>query len=39
LLELRDGTFEFVDNYTNKITGRQRLFPIETTLAGKRVRR
>jgi dihydroorotase len=39
LLELRDGAFEFVDNYTNKITGRQRLFPIETTLAGKRVRR
>ena len=39
LLELRDGTFEFVDNYANKITGRQRLFPIETILAGKRVRR
>jgi len=39
LLELRDGTFEFVDNYSNKITGRQRLFPVETTLGGKRVRR
>lgn len=39
LLELRDGTFEFVDNYSNKITGRQRLFPVETTLGGKPVRR
>jgi dihydroorotase len=37
LLELREGTFEFLDNYTNKITGRQRLFPAGTVLAGKRV--
>src|SRR5262249_15181687 len=37
LLELREGTFEFVDNYTNKITGRQRLFPSGTVLAGKRI--
>lgn len=37
LLELRDGTFEFEDNYNNKITGRQRLFPSGTVLAGKRV--
>jgi dihydroorotase len=35
LLELRDGTFEFQDNYNNKITGRQRLFPAGTVLAGK----
>jgi dihydroorotase len=39
LLELREGTFEFLDNYTNKITGRQRLFPSGTVLAGKRVQR
>jgi dihydroorotase len=37
ILELREGTFEFLDNYKNTITGRQRLFPIETVLAGKRV--
>jgi dihydroorotase len=35
LLELRDGTFEFLDNYKNTITGRQRLFPSGTVLAGK----
>ncbi len=39
LLELREGTFEFLDNYTNKISGRQRLFPSGTVLAGKRVPR
>jgi len=37
VLELREGTFEFVDNYENKWTGRQRLFPSATVLAGKRV--
>ena len=37
VLELRDGEFEFVDNYENKIKGRQRLFPFATVLAGKRV--
>ena len=37
ILELRDGAFEFLDNYTNKITGRQRLFPSETILAGRRL--
>jgi dihydroorotase len=37
VLELREGTFEFVDNFENKRTGRQRLFPIATVLAGKRV--
>jgi dihydroorotase len=36
VLELREGTFEFVDNYTNKKTGRQRLFPIATVMGGKR---
>lgn len=37
VLELREGNFEFVDNYTNKRTGRQRLLPSATVLAGKRV--
>ncbi len=37
VLELREGMFEFVDNYGNKRTGRQRLFPSATVLAGKRV--
>ncbi len=36
ILELREGTFEFVDNFENKRTGRQRLFPSATILAGKR---
>jgi dihydroorotase len=39
ILELRDGEFEFLDNYENKITGRQRLFPSETVLGGVRVPR
>ena len=39
ILELREGTFEFLDNYKNTITGRQRLFPSGTVLAGKRVAR
>ncbi len=37
VLELREGAFEFVDNYGNKRTGRQRLFPSGTVLGGKRV--
>jgi dihydroorotase len=37
LLELRNGNFEFLDNYKNKITGSQRLFPSATALGGKRV--
>ena len=36
ILELRDGDFEFDDNYTNKVHGRQRLFPNTTFLAGVR---
>jgi dihydroorotase len=39
LLELRDGEFEFLDNYDNKIVGRQRLFPSGTVLAGKPIQR
>jgi dihydroorotase len=37
IMELREGTFEFVDNYKGTRPGRQRLFPSETVLAGKRV--
>jgi dihydroorotase len=36
IMELRDGTFEFVDNYKGMRTGRQRLFPIAAVLNGKR---
>ena len=39
VLELREGTFEFVDNYGNTRTGRQRLVPSETVLGGDRVAR
>ena len=35
LLELRNGAFEFIDNYNGKQTGKQRLFPVGTVLAGK----
>jgi dihydroorotase len=37
MLELREGNFEFLDNFENKIQGRQRLFPAGTVLGGKRV--
>jgi len=37
LLEPRDGTFEFLDNYDNTIIGRRRLFPAGTVLGGKLV--
>ena len=39
VLELRDGSFEFLDNFKGTITGRQRLFPFATVLAGKRITR
>ena len=39
VLELREGTLEFVDNYGNTRTGGQRLFPSETVLDGNRVPR
>jgi dihydroorotase len=35
ILELREGSFEFLDNYKGTRTGRQRLFPVGTVLAGK----
>lgn len=37
VLELRDGDFEFVDNYGNKRTGRQKLFASATVIGGKRI--
>ena len=37
VLELRQGNFEFLDNFKGTITGRQRFFPIATVLAGKRI--
>jgi dihydroorotase len=37
VLELREGTFEFDDNFGGKRTGHQRLFPIATVLGGKKV--
>jgi dihydroorotase len=36
IMELREGTFAFVDNYKGTRTGHQRLFPVATVLAGKR---
>ena len=37
IMELREGNFEFVDNYQGTRTGRERLFPFATVLDGKRV--
>ena len=39
IMELRDGAFEFEDNYKNKRTGKQCLFPIATVVNGKRAAR
>jgi len=39
VLELRDGNFDFLDNYKGTIRGAQRLFPFATVLGGKRVAR
>jgi dihydroorotase len=39
IMELREGSFEFLDNYKGTRTGKQRLFPSEVVLAGKRVPR
>jgi dihydroorotase len=36
ILELREGTFDFVDNYKGTRSGKQRLFPIASVLAGKK---
>lgn len=39
VLELREGHFEFLDNFKGTISGRQRFFPSATVLAGKRISR
>jgi dihydroorotase len=36
ILELREGSFEFVDNYKGTRTGKQRLFPVATVAGGKK---
>ena len=35
LLDLRDGTFEYLDNFNNKIVGSQKFFPAGSVLSGK----
>ena len=37
VIELREGNFDFDDNFGNKRSGHQRLFPNVTVLGGKRV--
>jgi dihydroorotase len=39
VLELREGSFEYLDNFNNKRAGNQRFFPSGTVLNGKRVAR
>src|SRR6266567_1193588 len=39
IMELKEGTFEFVDNYKGTRMGRQRLFPVDNILTGKRTPR
>jgi dihydroorotase len=34
VLDLRDGSFDFLDNYKGTITGKQRFFPVATVLNG-----
>ena len=34
ILELREGEFQFLDNYKGTITGKQRFFPVATVLGG-----
>jgi dihydroorotase len=36
VLELREGSFEFLDNYRGTRTGKQRLFPVATVVGGKK---
>ncbi len=39
ILELREGSFTFLDNYKGTITGKQRFFPIATVLGGSLTQR
>jgi dihydroorotase len=36
VMELKDGTFEFLDNYKGTRSGKQRLFPVATVVGGKK---
>jgi dihydroorotase len=36
VLELKDGNFDFIDNYKGTRTGKQRLFPVATVVGGKK---
>ena len=36
ILDLREGNFEFLDNYKGTRNGKQRLFPVASVFAGKR---
>jgi dihydroorotase len=36
ILELRDGSFDFLDNYKGARTGHQRLVPVASVFGGKR---
>src|SRR5262249_11654749 len=36
ILDLREGSFDFVDNYKGTRSGKQRLFPVASVLAGKK---
>jgi dihydroorotase len=36
ILDLRDGAFDFLDNYKGTRSGKQRLFPVASVLAGKK---
>jgi dihydroorotase len=36
VMELREGSFDFLDNYKGTRTGRQRLFPVATVVGGKK---
>ncbi len=37
VFELKEGNFEFADNYGNKRTGRRKLFPYAVVMGGKKV--
>jgi dihydroorotase len=39
ILELKEGNFEFLDNYKGTRAGKQRLFPFATVFAGKQAPR
>jgi len=38
ILELREGSFDFIDNVNTKRSGHQRLFPRAAIVGGKRSR-